>query len=236
MSAFFLQSCRCWRTQPATCRSRQRCRALSCGNEACAHTTRRSPACRLSSEVFVLYLYFKLSPTALVTVQVDCWAAGVLAYELVVGRPPFEVKNESKTAAAIMYKNDFPLPAKYSQQWADFVVLVRPTTLDQSANRGSCSGGDNWQEALNAQLLTKAGQRVLGCHTQALQKNPAQRPSAVQLLEHPWIRMHTSPAPIPLAVPGPDLMDTSASTRFPSGRLPACAHVHAGTACSGVCD
>ncbi len=54
----------------------------------------------------------------------DCWAAGVLAYELVVGRPPFEVKDEAKTASAIMYKNDFPLPSKYSSQWADFVKQV----------------------------------------------------------------------------------------------------------------
>lgn len=54
----------------------------------------------------------------------DCWATGVLAYELVVGRPPFEVKDEAKTAAAIMHKNDFPLPAKYSARWADFVMQV----------------------------------------------------------------------------------------------------------------
>jgi len=61
--------------------------------------------------------------------QVDCWAAGVLAYELVVGRPPFEVKDEAKTASAIMYKNDFPLPSKYSSQWADFVKQVPPPPL-----------------------------------------------------------------------------------------------------------
>ena len=54
----------------------------------------------------------------------DCWAAGVLAYELVVGRPPFEVKDEAKTASAIMYKNDFALPSKYSSQWADFAKQV----------------------------------------------------------------------------------------------------------------
>lgn len=48
----------------------------------------------------------------------------MLAYELVVGRPPFEVKDEAKTAAAIMYKNDISLPARYSALWADFVKQV----------------------------------------------------------------------------------------------------------------
>ena len=67
--------------------------------------------------------------------QVDCWAAGVLAYELVVGRPPFEVKDEAKTASAIMYKNDFPLPVKYSSQWADFVKQVMRRTCNLYASR-----------------------------------------------------------------------------------------------------
>jgi aurora kinase len=34
--------------------------------------------------------------------QVDVWAVGVLAYELVVGKPPFEVEDEAQTASLIM--------------------------------------------------------------------------------------------------------------------------------------
>ena len=42
---------------------------------------------------------------------VDVWAAGVLAYELVTGHPPFEVEDEAQTAALIMYSNDVKFPA-----------------------------------------------------------------------------------------------------------------------------
>jgi serine/threonine protein kinase len=43
--------------------------------------------------------------------SVDVWAAGVLAYELVCGRPPFEVEDEAQTAALIMYSDSLKFPA-----------------------------------------------------------------------------------------------------------------------------
>ena len=58
--------------------------------------------------------------------QVDVWAAGVLAYELVVGRAPFEVKDESQTASMIMFSNNIHFPPQYSPTWADFVRTVLP--------------------------------------------------------------------------------------------------------------
>ena len=55
------------------------------------------------------------------TAKVDVWAVGVLAYELVMGRPPFEVDNEAQTVARILQSNDIDFGAKHSADWADFV-------------------------------------------------------------------------------------------------------------------
>jgi aurora kinase len=74
---------------------------------------------------------------------VDVWAAGVLAYELVCGRPPFEVEDEAQTAALIMYSDSIRFPPNRTPQWSDFVRT-------------------------------------------ALVKNPDTRPTASQLLAHPW--------------------------------------------------
>ena len=75
--------------------------------------------------------------------QVDVWASGILAYELVVGRPPFEVNDEVQTATMIMFSNNIVYPPKYSALWADFVKV-------------------------------------------ALEKKPHMRPTALQMLDHPW--------------------------------------------------
>ena len=75
--------------------------------------------------------------------QVDVWATGILAYELVVGRPPFEVNDEVQTATMIMFSNNIVYPPKYSALWADFVKV-------------------------------------------ALEKKPHMRPTALQMLDHPW--------------------------------------------------
>lgn len=71
------------------------------------------------------------------------WATGILAYELVVGRPPFEVNDEVQTATMIMFSNNVVYPPKFSALWADFVKV-------------------------------------------ALEKKPHIRPTALQMLDHPW--------------------------------------------------
>ncbi|GLC63752.1 hypothetical protein PLESTF_000070200 [Pleodorina starrii] len=79
------------------------------------------------------------------TAAVDVWAVGCLAYELVCGRPPFEVEDEKQTASLIIYSHTINFEATATPAWADFV-------------------------------------------TQALIKDPRQRPDASTLLGHQWIR------------------------------------------------
>jgi serine/threonine protein kinase len=56
--------------------------------------------------------------------KVDVWAAGVLAYELVTGRPPFEVDNESETVKLILTSDDIHMPSCFSTEWSQFVRCV----------------------------------------------------------------------------------------------------------------
>ncbi len=73
--------------------------------------------------------------------QVDSWAVGVLAYELVTGRPPFEQDSRSATYEHIMYR-DPRFPAYVSQEARSFVCLalckVRLTHL-MIVLAGTCS-------------------------------------------------------------------------------------------------
>lgn len=55
------------------------------------------------------------------TSKVDVWATGVLAYELLMGRPPFEVDNEAETVGRILQCEDIAFDARFSPEWADFV-------------------------------------------------------------------------------------------------------------------
>jgi serine/threonine protein kinase len=59
------------------------------------------------------------------TEKVDVWAVGILCYELIVGRPPFEVENEQYTMNLIMNSNKINFPSQFSKDWASFVTLVR---------------------------------------------------------------------------------------------------------------
>lgn len=79
--------------------------------------------------------------------KVDIWATGVLVYELLVGRPPFEVDDPQETARLIMEGSASRYPVHISQLARDFIA-------------------------------------------QALTKSPSERPSADELLQHGWLRLH----------------------------------------------
>ncbi len=73
-------------------------------------------------------------------VQVDVWATGILAYELVVGRPPFEVNDEVQTATMIMFNNNISYPGKFSSLWADFVKQSLEKKPHLRYASGTCRG------------------------------------------------------------------------------------------------
>jgi serine/threonine protein kinase len=75
---------------------------------------------------------------------VDVWAVGVLAYELVTSRPPFECDDEREETELILNSNSIRFPPGRLAAWADFVRSV-------------------------------------------LTKDPRLRPTAYELLEHPFI-------------------------------------------------
>lgn len=56
--------------------------------------------------------------------KVDIWAVGILCYELIVGRPPFEVENEQYTMSLIMNSNNINFPTHFSKGWSNFVSMV----------------------------------------------------------------------------------------------------------------
>jgi serine/threonine protein kinase len=59
----------------------------------------------------------------LLLLQCDIWACGVLAYELLVGKPPFEVKDEMETRKRIMYETTLKLPPHVSPEAMNFIKV-----------------------------------------------------------------------------------------------------------------
>ena len=68
---------------------------------------------------------------------VDVWAVGVLAYECVVGRPPFDAGgDDAATAARVLYSDAVALPPTHGPEWAAFVAAAlakRPTERPSAA-------------------------------------------------------------------------------------------------------
>jgi len=66
---------------------------------------------------------FKDDPVATYTANVDCWATGVLAYELLTGRPPFRGQNRQQVSQAIMTQQP-KYPPWLSSAAVDFMTRV----------------------------------------------------------------------------------------------------------------
>mmetsp|Transcript_28937 Transcript_28937/g.81497 ORF Transcript_28937/g.81497 Transcript_28937/m.81497 type:complete len:483 (+) Transcript_28937:151-1599(+) len=56
--------------------------------------------------------------------SVDIWAVGILAYELLVGKPPFEEPDEKDTALRIIYSDEISFPCYISPRAQDFIRKV----------------------------------------------------------------------------------------------------------------
>ena len=97
------------------------------------------------------------------TAMVDAWAMGILAYELIVGKPPFEKQSRAATYEHIMYRKP-EFPANMSADAKDFVFLAL-TKVCLSADK-SCS-----TYMLGVSLL-QAAQSIVLCH-----------PSSAELVE-----------------------------------------------------
>lgn len=95
------------------------------------------------------------------TSKVDVWATGVLAYELVTGRPPFEVDNESETVKLILTSDEIHFPSCYSAEWANFV---------------RCDSFVDTPAVLNTLDLTIRGRNQQRCHA-CVQDCPQQKGS-----------------------------------------------------------
>ena len=57
--------------------------------------------------------------------KVDIWAVGILAYELLVGRPPFEVEDMQETAELIKHARVEHFPSHASLACINFIQQVR---------------------------------------------------------------------------------------------------------------
>lgn len=131
-------------------------------------------------------------------VQVDVWATGVLAYELLAGSPPFEKSTRLETYSSIVNHSadDMVFPSFMPEGARDFIRAA----LHQ-VKRGRCSESSDClhlgrQATLslphNHQPTTYPFTRLPNCQKIPLfplaAQDPAYRATAADLLCHPWLR------------------------------------------------
>ena len=77
------------------------------------------------------------------------------------------MKDEAKTAAAIMYKHDIMLPPKHSSQWADFVRQVHrqpvSAALKALSHKSKRAGDPASRHIYDIHADIRCKRRELGC-------------------------------------------------------------------------
>lgn len=79
------------------------------------------------------------------TAQVDAWAVGILAYELLVGYPPFEQESRAATYQHIMYKEP-KFPAWMTEDAKKFITqaLCKVRCSEEGGVREGAMGWGGW--------------------------------------------------------------------------------------------
>lgn len=97
--------------------------------------------------------------------SVDQWCVGILCYEFLVGKPPFEAEDTESTYAKIRQLNvDYPKYLSFNAK----NLISQVCVLDLIRRLTNC-------------LITFL------VHFQLLQRNCNSRITLVQVMEHPWI-------------------------------------------------
>ncbi|KAL3131330.1 hypothetical protein ABBQ38_000618 [Trebouxia sp. C0009 RCD-2024] len=122
------------------------------------------------------------------TALVDAWAMGILAYELVVGRPPFEKQSRAATYEHIMYRRP-EFPANMSPDAKDFVF----SALTKAARKRPALAN-----MLSHPWLQLPSTSAVSASSAASQPPPLSAPQPPPLLGPPGPTLTADPGP-----PGP---------------------------------